>query len=486
MSREPPMNLVEHTSAADNDDEFRLLIAAITDYAILTLSPDGIIRSWNSGAQRLHGYAEQEAVGQYFGVLYPKDGIDVGAAEFQLRFAADSGRHEQEGWQTRKDGSRFWAHSLTFVLRDQHGQLRGFAKVTQDITQRKQAADELRESHTFIQQIITCAQEGIVVYDRNLRYRVFNPYMENFTGLKEKDVLGHQPLEFFPFLTRHGVDLVHQRALRGETLESEPIRYKLGEDHEGWSSGVWSPLRDSQGEIIGAVGFVRDITERIRTQERLQQLSRRLLTAQEQERRRLAIELHDEIGQVLTAVTLNLQSLIKNVGAKEQDQVQDCILVVQEAIQKARELALNLRPSLLDDLGLEPALRWLLDQHAQRAGFTVHLDCHVNDDTLPNDVETAAFRIVQESLTNIVRHARAQAVRVDVAMQVQELRVGVTDDGCGFEIDRVQALAAQGKNLGLLGMQERAELLGGRFSVHSSPGQGTQIEVTFPIEKPLK
>src|SRR5712691_930156 len=305
-----PAPVVDQESAdmlRESDAELRLLIASIQDFAIYTLSPEGLIRSWNPGAERLHGYSPPEVVGQYFGVLYPKDGIDVGAADFQLRFAVDHGRHEQEGWQARKDGSRFWAHSLTTVLRDPQGQLHGFAKITQDFTQRKQAVDELRESHAFIQQIITSAQEGIVVYDRNLRYRVFNPYMENFTGLKERDVLGHQPLEFFPFLTMYGVDLVHQRALRGETLESEPIRFSLShnlsENREGWSSGVWSPLRDSTGEIIGAVGFVRDITERVRSQERLQMLSRRLLTAQEQERRRLAIELHDEIGQVLTAVS---------------------------------------------------------------------------------------------------------------------------------------------------------------------------------------
>src|SRR5712691_10753212 len=371
-----PAPAVDQESAdrlRESDAELRLLIASIQDFAIYTLSPEGLIRSWNPGAERLHGYSPPEVVGQYFGVLYPKDGIDVGAADFQLRFAVDHGRHEQEGWQARKDGSRFWAHSLTTVLRDPQGQLHGFAKITQDFTQRKQAVDELRESHAFIQQIITSAQEGIVVYDRNLRYRVFNPYMENFTGLKERDVLGHQPLEFFPFLTMYGVDLVHQRALRGETLESEPIRFRLShnlsENREGWSSGVWSPLRDSTGEIIGAVGFVRDITERVRSQERLQTLSRRLLTAQEQERRRLAIELHDEIGQVLTAVTLNLQSLFKRVDEKERELVQECMQVVQAAIQQVRELSINLRPSLLDDLGLEPALRWLLDQQSQRAGF---------------------------------------------------------------------------------------------------------------------
>lgn len=463
------------------DEELRSLFAAIDEYAIYTLTPEGMIHAWNPGAERLHGYSRSEASGQYFGVLYPKGGIDVGAAEFQLKFVAEHGRYIGEGWQIRKDGSKFWAYSTTTVLRDDAGQLRGYAKVTLDITQRQQVKDELLESHAFIQQIITSAPQGIVVYDKNLRYRVWNPYMEWLTGLAEKDVLGHQPLEFFPFLKAHGVDVVHLRALQGETLESEPIRYQLGPDRNGWSSGVWSPLRDSHGETIGALGFVQDITERINAQERLQMLSRRLLTAQEQERRRLAIELHDEIGQVLTAVTLNLQSMHKEATPKGREQVQECVLIVQQAIQQVRELSINLRPSLLDDLGLKPALRWYLDQQAQRAQFEVELSCEIAKGQIPNDVETACFRIVQESVTNVIRHAQAHHVSVNVYLHDKTLHLEIHDNGVGFDITAARERAVQGLSCGILGMQERAELLGGVLSIESSPSRGSSLSVAFPI-----
>ena len=463
------------------DEELKYLFAAIQDYAIYTLTAEGMIHAWNPGAERLHGYTPQEAVGKYFGVLYPKGGIDVGSAEFQLKFAAEHGRYIREGWQMRKDGTRFWAYCVTTAMRDKAGQMRGFAKVSLDITQRKQVEDELLESHAFIQQIITSAPQGIVVYDKNLRYRVWNPYMEWLTGLAEKDVLGHQPLEFFPFLREHGVDVVHHRALKGETLESEPIRYQLGPDREGWSSGVWSPLRDSHREIIGALGFVRDITEHVNAQERLQMLSRRLLTAQEQERRKLAIELHDEIGQVLTAVTLNLQSLHKDATPKGREQVEECVRIVQHAIQQVRDMSINLRPSLLDDLGLKPALRWYLDQQLQRAPFEIELKCELTKGQVPSDIETACFRIVQESITNILRHANAKKVLVMLELQQNTLSLEICDDGIGFDVAASRERAIQGLSCGILGMQERAEFLGGTLNVESATGGGTRLRVIFPL-----
>jgi PAS domain S-box-containing protein len=465
------------------DEELRSLFAAIQDYAIYTLTPEGMIRAWNSGSERLHGYSRDEIVGKYFGVLYPKEGIDVGSADFQLKFTAEHGRYIREGWQTRKDGTRFWAYCVTTVLRDDVGQLRGYAKVTLDITQRKQVSDELLESHAFIQQIITSAPQGIVVYDKDLRYRVWNPYMEWLTGLAENEVLGQQPWELFPFLQKYGVDLMIRRALNGETLEGEPIRYQVGEDHKGWSAGVWSPLRDSQGSIIGTLGFVRDLTEHVNAQERLQMLSRRLLTAQEQERRKLAIELHDEVGQVLTAVTLNLQSLHKDATPTGRKQVEECVQIVQQAIQQVREMSINLRPSLLDDLGLQPALRWYLDQQSQRATFVVELKCEVKKGQVSGDIETACFRLVQESVTNVVRHARARKVSVSVDLLQQTLQLEIRDDGVGFDVVVARARATQGLSCGIQGMQERAELLGGTLTIESLPGQGTLLTASFPLEQ---
>ena len=310
--------------------------------------------------------------------------------------------------------------------------------------------------------------------------------MAQMTGFSSDHVLGKHPLEVFPWM-KDVVETVHQRALQGESGESPDMRFDLESGKEGWSAGMWSPLRDLNGDIIGALGFVRNVTDRVQTQlklreynERLLDVSRRLLTAQEQERRHLARELHDEIGQVLTAVNLNLHALNTFVSDAGKPALQDCLQVVQRAIKDVRDLAINLRPSMLDDLGLEPALRWFLDQQAQRGGFEYRLECQMTDAKLPNDVETACFRIVQESLTNIARYAQAKLVRVNVLQDSEMVQVEVTDDGVGFATAAAFSRASKGGSFGVLGMRERAELLGGRFQLDSFPGQGTLIRVTIP------
>ena len=195
------------------------------------------------------------------------------------------------------------------------------------------------------------------------------------------------------------------------------------------------------------------------------------------------MELHDEIGQVLTAVTLNLQSLHRDATPQGREQVQECVRIVQHAIDQVREMSINLRPSLLDDLGLQPALRWYLDQQAQRAQFEVELTCEVVKGQIPKDVETACFRIVQESVTNLVRHAQASRVVVNVQRSPETLLLEIRDNGVGFDIAAARERAIQGLSCGILGMQERAELLGGCLVIKSSPNQGTSLTATFPLER---
>ena len=161
------------------NEELRYLFAAIQDYAIYTLTPEGMIHAWNPGAERLHGYTREKAAGKYFGVLYPKDGIDVGSAEFQLKFAAEHGRYIREGWQTRQDGTRFWAYCVTTAMRDESGRLRGFAKVSLDITQRKQASGRRVAGVTRLHPAdhYECAAR-----DRRLRQEPTIPRLESLHG----------------------------------------------------------------------------------------------------------------------------------------------------------------------------------------------------------------------------------------------------------------------------------------------------------------
>jgi signal transduction histidine kinase len=218
--------------------------------------------------------------------------------------------------------------------------------------------------------------------------------------------------------------------------------------------------------------------------ERLQSLSQQLIQAQETERRRLARELHDEIGQALTAVKINLQAAQRDMS-KATVPVEDSVGIVERTLQQVRQISLDLHPSLLDDLGLVAALRWYVDRHAQRTGLTAQFISEPIDERPSVEIETACFRVVQEALTNIARHAHARSFCVELRQRpgadlAPEIELVVRDDGIGFDVQGKMIDAAHGKSLGLLGIQERAMLLGGHVQIDSAPGDGTTIRAWFP------
>jgi PAS domain S-box-containing protein len=226
------------------------------------------------------------------------------------------------------------------------------------------------------------------------------------------------------------------------------------------------------------------LIERIRTGlERRRALSRRLLTAQEEERRRVAVELHDELGQILTAVKINLESLERSPDAHTLARLPAMIASVDDALQRIKDIALDLRPSVLDDLGLEAAMRWFADRSTRNAGLAAHLSI----DALPAleaNLQTACFRVMQEALTNVERHARARQVWIDLHVLDGALELSVRDDGIGFDVAAAKSRAISGGSVGILGMQERVALMGGEYEIVRIPSGGTEVRARFPLAHP--
>jgi len=206
---------------------------------------------------------------------------------------------------------------------------------------------------------------------------------------------------------------------------------------------------------------------------RQRELSRRLLQVQEEERRSLARELHDEVGQQLGAIKLNLKALAAAGDPSNAPRVRDGLDIVDATIARIRDRALDLRPALLDDLGLIAALEWLCTQQARRSGILISLDAAPLP-LLPTELATAIYRIVQEGITNALKHAAARAITISIEAGDGRFDLAIVDDGCGFD----SGTPAPG--VGLPGMRERTEALGGRFSVLSTAAQGTRIEAHFP------
>jgi signal transduction histidine kinase len=235
---------------------------------------------------------------------------------------------------------------------------------------------------------------------------------------------------------------------------------------------------------------IRDITKRKRAEEKLkdysrklQVLSRRLVEAQETERRNIARELHDEIGQALTVIQLNLQAMLQAPGTKAlSPHLRESLGMVDHMLEQVRAISLNLRPLILDDLGLVPALRWFTKRQAALVGVPARFHADPLKNRLHLVVETECFRVAQEALTNVVRHAHAKTVSVELRKNARQLHLRVRDDGIGFDVGAVQEEAVQGASLGLLSMAERAALAGGGLELKSAPGKGTEVHAWFPLK----
>jgi PAS domain S-box-containing protein len=353
------------------DHQFRLLVDHVVDYAIFLLDPSGRIVSWNTGAQRIKGYAAAEAIGRHFSMFYSLTDRTLGVPAALLARAERDGRAEQEGWRIRKDGSRFWADVVITALRAPGGTLRGFAKVTRNMTERRESEESLRE----------------------------------------------------------------QRAL----------------------------LTKAAGDLLA--------------------LTRRLVEAEEAERRRLARELHDRVGQTLSALGLNLNAALATLGADASGPIHerliDSLALVESTAQTIEQVMADLRPPLLEEYGLGAALQRHADDFARRTGVAVAFDDSAKEGarSLRLEVAVGLFRIAQEALNNVAKHAAAKQVRMALSLQGLDAVLSIIDDGRGFDL----AAAARQQRWGMRTMRERAEAAGGRIDVASAPGKGTSVVASVQI-----
>ena len=247
-----------------------------------------------------------------------------------------------------------------------------------------------------------------------------------------------------------------------------------------------------EGSEHGAVISHEDITDRMLTHialrdahNNMKRLSARVLTIQEDERRNIARELHDDIGQSMTALKISLHRLAGRTAADQQRLLGECLNVADAILERLRQLLQELRPPQLDQLGLEEALQWLLEMQRGATGVMIEFNFSSRlERRLPAALESTAYRIVQEALNNATRHGKATHIAVNVDISDSLLRLAIRDDGSGFDEEAARARAMKAGSMGLIGMQERAELAGGRLKLRTTPGSGTTVSVTFPLNQP--
>jgi PAS domain S-box-containing protein len=355
------------------------------------------------------------------------------------------------------------------------------ACVLKDITDQKRAQDELRQSEERFSKAFHSSPAALSVglLEDGKLIEVNDAFLR-MTGHKRDEVIGKTTLELgFWSDSDDRVTMAGMLQERGAVTDFEiDFRKKSGEVRNGLFS---VDLIELSGKPC-VLGIVQDITERKRAESALRNYSRKLIEAQEAERQHIARELHDQIGQVLTAIRMNLQT-IGNTCVTDESQVliDQGITIIDSALDQVRDLSFELRPSLLDGLGLVAALRWYSDQYALRTGINTKTSTNLPEGQtrLREELETACFRIVQEALTNVVRHAKAKNVFIDLRKLDHKILLSVRDDGIGFD-KRSANGGASAIHLGLRGMKERALALSGTLEIESAPARGTEVRASFP------
>ena len=379
-----------------------------------------------------------------------------------------------------------WIDTRLVPFRDPSGAIVAVVGIVRDVSERRLALDALALREAYLRSMLDNLPFLAWFKNTQGKFQIVNQTFADATGkVHPADLVGLSDFDVWPhdMAARYLADDNEVMVSREKKLVEEEVRIR-GENR--WVETFKSPVFDAAGKVIGTTGLARDITgrrqlqeEQRRSREQLRALAAHVESVREQERVRIAREIHDELGQSLTCMGMDLAFLDKQVGTDNKEaaaRVAALVGLVKETIRCVRRISSELRPSILDDLGLGAAIEWLA--HDFEARTQIACSVQVPEDlSLPFDLATPLFRVCQEALTNVTRHAQASHVSIALTCSNTEISLTVADDGRGITEEEVQRHGS----LGLLGMKERVAILGGTLDVQGRPGQGTTLAIRIPL-----
>ena len=485
-----PVETQETVSPSGRTADAAALLAGVLDCAmdaIITVDEQQLILLYNAAAEKVFGWPRQQILGQPLERLLPQ--------RFRAAHAQHVGRFGTTGVTSRRMGARNVIYGLRadgheFPLDASISQLdtpggKLFTVVVRDIGQRLEAEEQHARLAARLAAMLDSAMDAIISVDEAQTIVLYNRAAERIFGWPSDQVLGQPLARLMParFRAGHGQH-VARFALTGVTsrrMGDRTVIYGLR------ASGEEFPMDASISQLVSAEGrlftvILRDVTERVRAQQERSAFAAAAHTIREEEKSKVARELHDELAQSLTALKMDTNWVRDNVAVAPQQALQkldEMMVLIDGAVASTRRIASDLRPLLLDDLGLVPAIEWLAGNFSQRHGVACRLSV-AEDLELQEPYATAVFRMVQESLVNVAKHAGATQVDVRVELRDGEILLKVSDDGKGFDV----AAPRRPGSLGLMGLHERAELLQGTVTLTSTPGAGTRVDIRMPLPGP--
>jgi PAS domain S-box-containing protein len=484
-------------------------------------APNGVIAWFNSRAAELWGRVpavddtDERFCGAY--KLYHADGTRMAHCDTPVALALETGTpvHWQEVVIERPDGSRVFVSVHIDPIRDKDGVIVGAVNFFHDISEQKQA----ERVRALLAAIVDSTDDAIVSKNLDGVITSWNRGAKLLFGYSAEEAIGQNITLIVPPDRRREEEKILEQLKRGERIDHfETVRVRKDGTTLDISLTI-SPVKDAAGRVVGASKIARDITaskeaekalknvkneleaqvlertrdlqnqiqETQRAEGNLRALTGRLLQVQDDERRRMARELHDSVGQLLAAINMNISKVVREkekLSSVAEKCVEENATLMQKVSQEIRTVSYLLHPPLLDEVGLRSAVKWYIEGFVERSKINVNLDMSADFDRLSSDQEIALFRVVQECLTNIHRHSGSSKAAIHIARNDGRVQLEVKDEGSGIALDKQLALNSSGAlGVGVRGMRERLRQLGGNLEIQSN-GKGTIVIATLPVDHP--
>jgi PAS domain S-box-containing protein len=456
---------------------------------------------WSDEIYRIFGLTPQE-----FGATYEAflDAVHPDDREF-VEKAVDEALYGDKSYTldhriVLPDGSERVVHEQAAVTFDEEGKPTRMVGTVHDITEYKQTEEALRESEERFKTVADFTYDWEYWIAPNGDQIYVSPSCERITGYSPDQFQGDPGLleaithpEDLPLLSRH-----LQYEMEKQEAISIDFRIINRSKEERWIAHICQPVYNDEGRYVGRRASNRDVTERMRmeralkkSEEELRRLSSQLLKAYEEERKRIALELHDSLGQTLSAIKFMVENVLHGVveeeNAKGAESLESIVTVVQEAIEEARRIQRNLRPPILDDLGILPTISWFCREFEKTyPAIRIEGQIDIEEDDVPDSLKIIIFRVMQEAFHNIAKYSRAKLVRLSLKGSDDKIDLGINDDGIGFDVDHVFGNGKWNTGLGLTSMRERAALSGGSLVIESEKGVGTTVRASWPMRRGIQ
>jgi PAS domain S-box-containing protein len=473
----------------ESEAKFRSIFENAMD-AIFLAAPDGRVFSANPAACKMTDYSESEI--RELGREAVIDLMDPRLPS-ALEKRREPGLFKGELLLRRKDGTTFPAEITSTIFRDKDGQERTII-IARDRTEPKRAELELQKSEALHKEAQRVAHIGHWELEADMGTPVWSEEIFRIFGLDpgkgEPSFVDHETCvhpEDWPTL-----DGAVRKAGQDGTPFDLVFRIVKPGGEMGWMHAIGTTSRDEQGNVTKLFGTAQDITALRQTEEalrksekRLRILTSQLFAAEEEQRKRISLELHDELGQTLAAIQFNLEAIEEELPSDAafttREKLEETGSIVDQASEKIHELSILLRPPMLDDLGLVSTLRWNLNRFSKMSNLEIKFFATNFDERVDQDTETVLYRVVQEALNNVAKHAEAKRVLVELHRERDVVACCIEDDGKGFDVNETLAEEQMTARIGLQGMRHRVSLLKGSLAVDSRKGHGTRISVEIPL-----